>query len=126
MDALTSKIPHGTTQALPQQASCRSEKQANNSLTHLLDIVFRQRFRCDIHRILLHLVGHISIFYHSLALLAHGVKGKWRPVKSKRESVWSRVDTICGTVEVRTAMVCVGGKPGDVDSVPEVELLTLY
>jgi hypothetical protein len=38
------------------------------SYAHLLDIVFLQRLGCAVHRVLLHVLGHVRIFDHSLAV----------------------------------------------------------
>ena len=41
--------------------------------TNLLNVIFCQRLRCNIHSILLHLLAHISILNYSLSLFRHGV-----------------------------------------------------
>ena len=40
--------------------------------TNLLNVIFCQCLRCNIHSILLHLLAHISILNHSLSLFRHG------------------------------------------------------
>ena len=52
--------------------------------THLLDVVFRQRLRGDVDRVLLHVLGHVRIFDDRLSLFRHG---GGRCVRVRREKM---------------------------------------
>ena len=50
----------------------RRRTKSKRMTTNLLNVIFCQCLRCNIHSILLHLLAHISILNHSLSLFRHG------------------------------------------------------